>query len=91
MKLYPLNPTLPQGKGPAATAVRDMCFRMRRENPSLGLLAPAAVQSTSAGTAPPRIDRLILIDREVDVVTPLMSQVRGCDAAFAIACTAYRH
>ncbi|KAG1659726.1 hypothetical protein FOA52_012266 [Chlamydomonas sp. UWO 241] len=55
-----------QGKGPAAVAVRDMCIRMRRESPVLS--APSA--STSS-----LISRAVIIDREVDVITPMMTQI----------------
>ncbi|GAX79670.1 hypothetical protein CEUSTIGMA_g7111.t1 [Chlamydomonas eustigma] len=56
-----------QGKGPAAIAVRDMCIRMRREAVSMG---------TGSGqlSLAPLISRAILIDREVDIVTPMMTQ-----------------
>lgn len=53
-----------QGKGPAASAVRDMCIRMRKE-------APHSITNTTAG----RISRMVLIDREVDVITPMMTQI----------------
>lgn len=36
--------------------------------------------------AAPRIDRLILIDREVDLVTPLVTQVRGWAWAGGLLC-----
>jgi len=61
--VFGLIPRL-QGKGPAAVAVRDMCIRMRRESPVLS--------STGACGA---ISRAILIDREADIVTPMMTQV----------------
>eukprot|EP00197_Chlamydomonas_leiostraca_P007999 CAMPEP_0202864156 /NCGR_PEP_ID=MMETSP1391-20130828/4509_1 /ASSEMBLY_ACC=CAM_ASM_000867 /TAXON_ID=1034604 /ORGANISM="Chlamydomonas leiostraca, Strain SAG 11-49" /LENGTH=286 /DNA_ID=CAMNT_0049543869 /DNA_START=559 /DNA_END=1416 /DNA_ORIENTATION=+ len=63
MRLQAMFGLIPRltGKGPAAAAVRDMVVRMRHENP--GLLAPVA-------GAPPRIARAILLDREVDLVTP---------------------
>jgi hypothetical protein len=57
----------PQGKGPAAAAVKDIMTKLRRQLPSL---PPSAL-------AAPRIGRLILIDREVDLITPLLTQVIG--------------
>lgn len=56
-----------QGKGPAAAAVRDMLARMRREAPPPPPPPP--------GSGVPRISRAILIDREVDLITPLMTQL----------------
>ncbi|KAF8069504.1 VPS33 [Scenedesmus sp. PABB004] len=53
-----------QGKGPAATAVRDILVKLRRESP----LPPAAAAAC-------RIHRAVLIDREVDPVTPLLTQI----------------
>uniref|UniRef100_A0A7S0YFR1 Sec1-like protein n=1 Tax=Polytomella parva TaxID=51329 RepID=A0A7S0YFR1_9CHLO len=52
-----------QGKGPAAAAVRDMCSRMRREAPP-GLLPASG-----------RIQRAVFLDREVDLVTPMLTQI----------------
>ncbi|GIL70610.1 hypothetical protein Vretimale_3719 [Volvox reticuliferus] len=81
--LFGLIPRV-QGKGPAATAVRDMCFRMRRESSGLLTVPPLAAGGScfSAGVGPAvggfssgRIDRLILLDREVDVITPMMTQI----------------
>eukprot|EP00983_Pelagomonas_calceolata_P052321 1142802-Pelagomonas_calceolata.AAC.2 len=40
---------LPQGKGPAAVAVRDMVLRMRKENP--GLIPPPSSAQGLAGAA----------------------------------------
>ncbi|KXZ47472.1 hypothetical protein GPECTOR_35g910 [Gonium pectorale] len=89
MRLQALFGTIPrvQGKGPAATAVRDMCFRMRRESPGL-LAAPPPPSGGSqlgvgsggaggggVGLGGGRIDRMILLDREVDLVTPMMTQI----------------
>jgi hypothetical protein len=63
----PTHPPHPQGKGPAAAAVKDILMKLRKEVTGLPPEALAA----------PRIDRLILIDREVDLVTPLVTQVGG--------------
>ncbi len=46
--------------------MKDILIKLRKELPSLPHEALAA----------PRIDRLIFIDREVDLVTPLITQVR---------------
>ncbi|GIL47101.1 hypothetical protein Vafri_4014 [Volvox africanus] len=81
--LFGLIPRV-QGKGPAATAVRDMCFRMRRESSGLLTMPPLGPGAScfSPGGGPAvggfssgRIDRLILLDREVDVITPMMTQI----------------
>ncbi|KAG2453701.1 hypothetical protein HYH02_001913 [Chlamydomonas schloesseri] len=79
--LYGVVPRV-QGKGPAATAVRDMCFRMRRESPGLAAAPPLAAALGGGGLAGAsglglggRIDRMILIDREVDLITPMMTQI----------------
>ncbi|PNW75167.1 hypothetical protein CHLRE_12g515550v5 [Chlamydomonas reinhardtii] len=79
--LYGVIPRV-QGKGPAATAVRDMCFRMRRESSGLTAAPPLAATLGAAGLAGAsglglggRIDRMILIDREVDLITPMMTQI----------------
>lgn len=53
-----------QGKGPAASAVRDMLLQLRRESP------PPPPPPGGA-----RIGRVILLDREADVVTPLLTQI----------------
>lgn len=45
---------------------------MRRENPA-ALVGPSA--SSPSTTAASRIDHLVLLDREVDVVTPMMTQI----------------
>jgi len=62
-----------QGKGPAAVAVRDMVLRMRKENP--GLIPPPSSAQGLAGSLGGRISRLILVDREVDLITPMLSQI----------------
>ncbi len=54
-----------QGKGFAAAAVRDMMIKMRRE------AAPDALAGVRRGA----VDRVLLLDREVDVVTPMVTQV----------------
>ncbi|KAI8464581.1 MAG: Sec1-like protein [Monoraphidium minutum] len=56
-----------QGKGPAAAAVRDICIKMRKERP------PPALGGGGGGAG--RIGRAILIDREVDLITPMMTQI----------------
>ncbi|KAJ9518384.1 hypothetical protein QJQ45_010290 [Haematococcus lacustris] len=68
LRLQAMFGTIPrlQGKGPAALAVRDMAARMRRENPELLAAAAGAV---------PLISRAVLLDREVDLVTAVMSQI----------------
>lgn len=73
-----------QGVGPAAAAVRELLARARAEAP----FPPAGGGPASAlgsggdggsggggGGAPARIDRIILLDREVDLVTPLLTQI----------------
>lgn len=54
----------PQGKGPAAAAVKDMTIKLRKETP-----LPAA----SAASC--RIHRAIILDRDIDVVTPMVTQI----------------
>jgi hypothetical protein len=53
------------GKGSAASLVLDMVKRLRRE----------AQASDEEPMASPEIDTLILIDREVDMVTPMLTQL----------------
>lgn len=53
-----------QGKGPAASAVKDMLVKMRREAP----LPPAAAAAS-------HIQRAIILDREVDFITPMVTQI----------------
>ncbi|WIA30196.1 hypothetical protein OEZ86_000288 [Tetradesmus obliquus] len=62
-QMYGLIPRL-QGKGPAAKAVMDMAVRMRREAP-----LPAAAAAAC------RIHRAVLLDREVDPITPMVTQI----------------
>ena len=57
-----------QGKGPAAIAVRDMFIRMRRET-------PYSHSSSTTSSSAPLISRMVMIDREVDLVTPMMTQI----------------
>lgn len=78
-----------QGKGPAAAAVKDICIKMRKERPPptcAPSVLPAASASSSSSPSPSsssaqqlpggcRIGRMILIDREVDLVTPMMTQI----------------
>ncbi|MEW5312696.1 MAG: hypothetical protein WDW38_004311 [Sanguina aurantia] len=74
MKLQHVFGDIPrlQGQGPAASAVRDMCLRMRREAPHTAGTHQSSSSSSSSGA---RISRAILIDREVDLITPMMSQI----------------
>ncbi|KNC51656.1 vacuolar protein sorting-associated protein 33A [Thecamonas trahens ATCC 50062] len=60
MKIQAMYGTIPHimGAGPAAKLVADMMMRM-------------AAQSSEANMITPEIDRVILIDRAVDLVTPL--------------------
>jgi hypothetical protein len=58
------TPLLLQGKGPEAEAVMKMAVRMRREDP-----LPAAAAATC------RIHRAVLLDREVDPITPMVTQI----------------
>lgn len=53
-----------QGKGPAASAVKDMLVKMRKETP----LPPAAAAAS-------HIQRAIILDREVDFITPMVTQI----------------
>lgn len=63
-ELYGVIPNV-KGKGKAASQVSDILLRMQREqSPPL----PASVK-------PPEIDTLLLIDRQVDMVTPMCSQL----------------
>ena len=48
-----------------------MCMRMRRE-----ALAGSGAGHADAAPPAPLISRAVLIDREVDIVTPMMTQVR---------------
>ena len=66
-----------QGKGPAAAAVRDMIIRMRKEVPDSNLASSSSGNSggSSGGGSGRGIDRCILLDREVDLVTPCMTQI----------------
>eukprot|EP00879_Flechtneria_rotunda_P011579 GHRR01012094.1.p1 GENE.GHRR01012094.1~~GHRR01012094.1.p1 ORF type:complete len:596 (+),score=199.38 GHRR01012094.1:4052-5839(+) len=60
---YGLIPRI-QGKGPAAAAVKDMAIRIRKEGP-LPLAAATAC----------RIHRAIILDREIDPITPMVTQI----------------
>lgn len=53
-----------QGKGPAAAAVKDIAIKLRKETP-----LPAAAAATC------RIHRAIILDRDSDVVTPMVTQI----------------
>lgn len=61
--MFGLIPSL-QGKGPAASAVKDMLVKMRKETP----LPPAAAAAS-------HIQRAIILDREVDFITPMVTQI----------------
>eukprot|EP00002_Diphylleia_rotans_P012490 TRINITY_DN2441_c0_g1_i2.p1 TRINITY_DN2441_c0_g1~~TRINITY_DN2441_c0_g1_i2.p1 ORF type:complete len:518 (-),score=94.82 TRINITY_DN2441_c0_g1_i2:652-2205(-) len=65
MKMQSLFGIIPnvKGKGHSAKLVLDMMLRMRKE------------MGSSEPTNPPEIDTLILIDREADLVTPMMTQL----------------
>eukprot|EP00898_Chlorokybus_atmophyticus_P003266 jgi/Chlat1/3940/Chrsp26S04033 len=54
------------GKGAGANAVADIMARMRRE---------VLLESTKGRTAPPEFDTMVLIDREVDMLTPMCTQL----------------
>jgi hypothetical protein len=71
-----------QGVGPAAAAVRELLARARAEAPFPPAgCGPASALGSGAGGGgqqnqqPARIDRIILIDREVDLITPLLTQI----------------
>ncbi|KAK9837545.1 hypothetical protein WJX84_004210 [Apatococcus fuscideae] len=57
-------PTLIRGKGPGAAVVKDTLLRLQQE---LGSQAPVPGEGA--------IDTLVLLDREVDSITPLMTQL----------------
>ncbi|KAK9831278.1 hypothetical protein WJX74_010180 [Apatococcus lobatus] len=57
-------PSLIRGKGPGAAVVKDMLVRMQQE---LGSQAPVPGEGA--------IDTLLLLDRELDPITPLMTQL----------------
>ncbi|KAG0585899.1 hypothetical protein KC19_2G048100 [Ceratodon purpureus] len=54
-----------KGKGKAASQLSDILVRMQREQPPP---LPSSVK-------PPEIDTLLLIDRQVDMLTPMCSQL----------------
>lgn len=60
-RLYGVIPNI-KGKGACAKIVADMLFRMRRE-------------TDNEEPKSPEIDTLILIDRQVDMVTPMCTQL----------------
>lgn len=62
MRLQALFGVIPnlKSKGPSARAVLDMMLRMRREEGDASLAAP-------------EIDTLIILDREVDLATPMVT------------------
>jgi len=62
--LYGLIPSI-KGKGKCAQRVAEMLVKMRRENFMLGDEQPVI----------PEIDQLIIIDREVDQVSPICTQL----------------
>lgn len=61
------HPSMHAGKGEAAQAVQRIMSRMRAEQ---GRDAPAAAAPGEG------IDTLVLLDRSVDLVTPMCTQVR---------------
>ncbi len=61
--LYGIIPNV-YGKGKCAKIVADQMFRMRRE------LGPNEEPQIT-----PKVDNLILIDRNVDYITPMMTQL----------------
>ncbi|CAK9858695.1 unnamed protein product [Sphagnum jensenii] len=63
-EMYGVIPHI-QGKGKAAAQVSDILSRMQREQP----------RPPPASARLPEIDSLILIDRQVDIVTPMCSQL----------------
>jgi hypothetical protein len=63
-EMYGVIPHI-QGKGKAAAQVSDILTRMQREQP----------RPPPASARLPEIDSLILIDRQVDIVTPMCSQL----------------
>lgn len=67
-RLQGLCGTIPlvKGKGPLARQLADVLLRLRREK---GPQAPAV------SSARPQIDALIVLDRSVDLVTPLCTQL----------------
>eukprot|EP00891_Asterochloris_glomerata_P003083 jgi/Astpho2/3083/fgenesh1_pm.00051_%23_32_t len=66
MRLQQLYGTIGRvtGKGPSAVGVRDLVLRMRRE---MGSKAPPVGGS--------RIDQLVLVDRVVDLISPMCTQL----------------
>eukprot|EP01104_Vermistella_antarctica_P001525 TRINITY_DN1158_c0_g1_i1.p1 TRINITY_DN1158_c0_g1~~TRINITY_DN1158_c0_g1_i1.p1 ORF type:complete len:617 (-),score=161.35 TRINITY_DN1158_c0_g1_i1:116-1966(-) len=65
MKLQSIFGVIPnvKGKGTMSARVKDMLFRMRKE------------MTNDEPCVTPEIDTLILIDREVDMVTPMCTQL----------------
>jgi hypothetical protein len=64
-----------RGKGHGARAVADMLLRLQREAPPPSQTAGG--NGSSASAQEPEIEELVIIDREVDLVTPMMTQVRS--------------
>lgn len=60
--IYGVIPTI-KGKGTCAKLVADMMLRMRRE------------MDSEESTTVPEIDQVILIDRQVDMITPMCTQL----------------
>eukprot|EP00192_Tetraselmis_astigmatica_P009005 CAMPEP_0117660092 /NCGR_PEP_ID=MMETSP0804-20121206/6782_1 /TAXON_ID=1074897 /ORGANISM="Tetraselmis astigmatica, Strain CCMP880" /LENGTH=621 /DNA_ID=CAMNT_0005466795 /DNA_START=43 /DNA_END=1908 /DNA_ORIENTATION=+ len=56
------------GKGTAAKSVSDLMQRLRRE---IGMLGSADAAAPSS----PQVDAMILLDRQVDLVTPMCTQL----------------
>jgi len=66
-KMYGLFPKI-TGKGDKAKRLCDLLLRMSGDQSDLSIDGPAPNPSTV-------IDKLVIIDREVDFVTPLMTQL----------------
>ncbi|KJE88792.1 vacuolar protein sorting-associated protein 33A [Capsaspora owczarzaki ATCC 30864] len=72
MKLQTVYGIIPQivGKGPHAKHVAEMMLRLRRE-----LATSASASSAPELSVSPEIDTILLIDRTIDLVTPLCTQL----------------
>ena len=88
MKLQTAYGTIPHiyGKGHYAKQLCDMLLRMRNEAVSdasvrdaesgaEGTAAAAAAAAAAAEEVPPEIGSLLIVDREVDMITPMMTQL----------------
>jgi hypothetical protein len=82
MRLQTLNGFIPQlrGKGACAKSVISRLLRMRRE---------LSAEDEAAFPVTPQIDSILIIDRDVDMVTPLLTQLTYeglVDESFGIRC-----